>query len=102
MAQQDVLDNGQTQPGATGRGNPAGVRTIEALGQPGQVVGLNAGAVVTDLQQTAAVLAGTPLQPDPAVITSVIDDVGQQIANGTAQLVNITQHRQSQRYLKFN
>ncbi len=50
MAVDDVLDDGEAQPGAADGAGAALVDPVEALGQPGDVFARDPGAVIGDAQ----------------------------------------------------
>src|SRR3546814_4532476 len=54
MALDEVLDDGEAKPGATGRAAAAGIRAVEALGDAGQVLGRDAIALVANRDEHPA------------------------------------------------
>src|SRR5690606_22781243 len=86
VAQQHVLDDGQAEAGAAGAGGAAGVDAVEALGEPRQVPGLDADAVVRHAA-VAALLVGPPAQADLAAVGAVLHRIEHQVGEGAAQLL---------------
>src|SRR4029079_2446434 len=73
-----VLDDREPEPGASALPGAPGVHPVQALEDPRQVLGLDPGAVVDDLEQDPAAppLAGDPDRPVLlAVLDGVVDEV---------------------------
>ncbi len=95
VAQQHVFDDGQAQPGAAGVGVAAGVDAVEALGQAGQVLGVDADTGILHAQ-VCAVLVGPPADADIALVLGVLHGVEHQVGKSAAQLA-LTAFEQNQR-----
>ena len=85
MAQQHMLDDGQTQPGAAGVGIAAGVDAVEALGQARQVLVVDAYARVLHAQVSACAVS-PPANVHAAAVGGVFDRIEYQIGKRAAQL----------------
>ena len=85
MPAHDVLDDGETESGASGFARPGLVDPIKTFRQPRQMLGLDAGSVVFDAQ-LQAVAPCRPADTDLGTFGGVLDRVEDEIGEGAAQL----------------
>src|SRR6185436_4796368 len=85
MARERVLGDGEAEAGAAGLARAAAVDPIEALGEPRDVLGLDADAGVLDAEARAVVRLA-PGERDRAARRGVADGVAHQVAERAGEL----------------
>src|SRR5512135_3381402 len=80
VAQYDVLDDREAEPGPAGGAGAAAVDPVEALGQPRQVFRGDADPGVAHLEHAAAVGVDAPRERDRATGRRVPDRIADQVA----------------------
>src|SRR5690606_32891009 len=83
-----MLDDGQAEASALGFAGAAFIDAIEAFGEAGDVFGADADAAVLD-RELRPVRGLLPLDVAVAAIRRVADGVGDEVAEGTEQLVGV-------------
>src|SRR5687768_4629038 len=83
MSADDMLDDGETEPGSADRSASAGVDPVESLGQARQMLDRNALAAVDDgkakLGRPVILQAHRHLRIDPSIFESVDDQVADEL-----------------------
>ena len=88
MPQQHMLDDGQAEAGTLGFTGSAFIDAIKAFSEAGDVFGADADAAVLD-RELRPFRGLLPLDVDVATIRRVADGVGDEVAEGAAQLVGV-------------
>src|SRR5258708_17700931 len=84
-----VLHDGETEAGAPQLPAAGFVNPVEALENPGQMLGRDAGAVIADLQNRASVGAGRARHLDVRTLGRVLDRVLHQVLEDAPEAIGI-------------
>ena len=93
MPQQHVLDDRESEPGASGRARARPVDAVEALGEPRKVLRGDADARVGDREHADARRLDAPRERDAPAFRRVADRVGQEVRQHARDLVAVAVDR---------
>src|SRR5687767_7662845 len=92
VAPDDMLDDGEAEAGTADRAAPAGIDAVEAFGEPRNVLGRDALALIDHRQPDEISIGRLESNADLRAGAAVSDGVDQQIVEELGELRPITDH----------